>query len=103
MITAITKFKLSNPITTDEAKRIFLSTAPKYKDLPGLFRKCYVVFEDGISVGGIYPWNSRSEAEAVYTESWKDFVREKYGSEPEISYLETPVVVDNVTQEIIHD
>ena len=65
MITAITKFKLSNPISTDEAKSIFLSTAPKYKDLPGLFRKCYVVFEDGISVGGIYLWNSRAEAEAV--------------------------------------
>jgi hypothetical protein len=103
MITAITKFKLSHPITIDDAKNIFLSTAPKYRDVPGLFRKCYVVFEDGLSVGGIYLWKSRAEAEAVYTESWRDFVREKYGSEPEIMYLETPVIVDNVAQEIIHD
>ena len=103
MITAITKFKLAQPITTDDAKDIFLSTAPNYKDIPGLFRKCYVVFEDGLSVGGIYLWNSRAEAEALYTESWRDFVREKYGSEPEIMYLETPVVVDNVAQKIIYD
>jgi len=54
-------------------------------------------------VGEIYLWSSRAEAEAVYTESWRDFVREKYGSEPEIMYLETPVIVDNVAQEIIHD
>jgi len=28
-------------------------------------------------------------------------VKEKYGSEPEITYLDTPVVVDNVSKEII--
>ena len=101
MITVITKFKLSKSITADEAKEIFLSTAPKYRDVPGLFRKCYVIFDNGNAVGGVYLWNSRSEAEAVYTDSWRDFVREKYGSDPEITYLETPVVVDNVTKEII--
>ncbi|WP_321315113.1 YdhR family protein [Halarcobacter sp.] len=101
MITSITKFKLPNPITQAEAKDIFLSTAPNYKDLPGLIRKCYVIFDEGDSVGGIYLWQSRKDAEAVYTESWKEFVREKYGSEPEIIYLETPVIVDNILKEII--
>ncbi|XOB63527.1 monooxygenase [Campylobacterota bacterium DY0563] len=101
MITSITKFKLPNPITQAEAKDIFLSTAPNYKDLPGLIRKCYVIFDKGDSVGGVYLWQSRKDAEAVYTESWKEFVREKYGSEPEITYLETPVIVDNILKEII--
>jgi len=101
MITSITKFKLSKPATQEEAKEIFLSTAPKYKDLPGLIRKCYVIFDDGNAVGGIYLWESRKHAEAVYTEDWKQFVKEKYGSEPEITYLDTPVVVDNVSKEII--
>ncbi|WP_086931670.1 YdhR family protein [Agarilytica rhodophyticola] len=103
MITSITKFKLSKPVTQEEAKNIFLSTAPKYRDLPGLIRKCYVIFDDGYAVGGIYLWNSRKDAEAAYTESWKKFVSEKYGSEPEITYLATPVVVDNVAKEIIFD
>ena len=31
MITAITTFRLPKPITRDEARRIFLSTAPKYQ------------------------------------------------------------------------
>lgn len=103
MITAITTFQLPKPITREEARRIFLSTAPKYQGVAGLFRKCYVLSEDGRTAGGIYLWNSRSEAEAVYTEAWRDFVREKYGTAPSITYFESPVVVDNVTHEILSD
>lgn len=103
MITAITNFKLPKPVTREEAKNIFLSTAPKYQNVPGLFRKCYIVSGDGETVGGIYLWNSRAEAEAMYTESWKDFVREKYGTEPTVTYFDTPVVVDNVSNEILTD
>ncbi|MEN8210701.1 MAG: YdhR family protein [Thermodesulfobacteriota bacterium] len=103
MITTITKFKMPKSITREEASDIFMSTAPKYQSVPGLFRKCYFLSEDKTTVGGIYLWNSRAEAEAMYTESWKDFVREKYGSEPSVTYLDTPVVVDNITNEIISD
>ena len=35
MITAITTFALPNPITLEEARNIFLSTAPKYRGVPG--------------------------------------------------------------------
>jgi hypothetical protein len=62
-----------------------------------------VLSEDGATVGGIYLWNSRSEAEAVYTASWRAFVREKYGTDPTVSYFESPVMVDNVTQQILAD
>lgn len=101
MITAITTFQLRKPITREEARSIFLSTAPKYQGVAGLVRKCYVLSEDGGTVGGIYLWNSRAEAEAMYTESWRVFVREKYGTEPSVTYFDTPVVVDNVTHEIL--
>lgn len=103
MITTITTFQLPQPITRDEARRIFLSTAPKYQGVAGLFRKCYVLSEDGRTVGGIYLWNSRADAEAMYTESWREFVREKYGVEPSVTYFDSPVVVDNVTHEILSD
>jgi len=101
MITVMTSFRLPKPITRDEARAIFLSTAPKYKGVPGLFRKCYVQSQDGATVGGIYLWNSMAEAEAMYTEDWKAFVREKYGTEPSVTYFDSPVVVDNVTHEIM--
>jgi hypothetical protein len=103
MITAMTTFTLPRPITRDEARRIFLSTAPRYRGVPGLFRKTYVLAEDGVTVGGIYLWSSRSEAEAMYTDAWRAFVREKYGTEPIVTYFESPVVVDNVTEQVLTD
>ena len=103
MITVITTFRLPKALTREEARRIFLSTAPKYQGVAGLYRKSYVLSEDGRTAGGIYLWNSRAEAEAMYTESWKAFVREKYGTDPSVTYYESPVVVDNVTHEILSD
>jgi hypothetical protein len=103
MITAITTFQLPKPVTREEARSIFLSTAPTYQGVTGLFRKSYVVSEDGSSVGGIYLWNSRAEAEAMFTDSWRAYVREKYDSDPSVTYFESPVVVDNVTHEILSD
>jgi hypothetical protein len=103
MITVFTTFQLPKPITREEARSIFLSTAPNYQGVAGLVRKCYVLSEDGNTAGGIYLWNSRAEAEAMYTESWRAFVRGKYGSDPSLAYFETPVVVDNLTQEILSD
>src|SRR5215470_13988527 len=101
MITAITTFRLPEAITWEEARRIFLSTAPKYRGVTGLFRKCYYLSEDGKIAGGIYLWNSRADAEAVYTEDWRVSVREKYGTDPSVTYFDSPVVVDNVTNEIL--
>lgn len=103
MITVLTSFTLPKPITRDEARSIFLSTAPKYLGVKGLFRKTYVLSQDGQTVGGVYFWTSRQEAEAMYTESWRAFVREKYGSDPIVTYFESPVVVDNVAQQILTD
>jgi len=103
MITSIVEFTLADPITTAQAKEIFLSTSPKYLGMAGLLRKYYFLSEDGRKAGGIYLWQSRADAERVYTDAWKAFVRSKYGSEPSMIFLETPVVVDNVVETIIAD
>ena len=100
MIIAFTTFALPEPITLEEARAIFLSTAPKYQGVAGLVRKHYVLSSDGATAGGIYFWNSKQEAEAMYTEAWRAYVRGKYGTEPTVTYFDTPVVVDNLAQEI---
>lgn len=103
MITVIVEFKLPQRITRDQARETFLSTAPKYKGMVGLIRKYYFLSQDGTKAGGIYLWQSIADADCVYTESWKTFVREKYGSDPSLTYLECPVVVDNHLNEILSD
>jgi hypothetical protein len=101
MITVLVRFKLPQPISIAGAKEIFLGTAPKYQGMPGLIRKYYFLTPDGTEAGGIYLWQSKQDADRLYTEEWKGFVRGKYGSDPTLTYLETPVVVDNLTQEIV--
>ncbi|MHB8667041.1 MAG: monooxygenase [Burkholderiales bacterium] len=94
-VIAIVSFKLPQKQTLDRATATFQATAPKYLGMPGLLRKNYFLTDDGTRAGGIYVWESRDAAECVYTPEWKAFVRGKYGSDPEIVYVDTPVLVDN--------
>jgi hypothetical protein len=102
MITVIAEYTLPKPITNRErAREIFLSSAPRYKGMPGLIRKYYFIGQDGIKAGGIYLWESRADADRLYTDEWKAFVRNLYGCDPTLTFLDTPVIVDNGLNEII--
>ena len=101
MITAIVEFTLPQPMTLAQARETFLSTAPKYRGMPGLIRKYYFRSQDGAKAGGIYLWASRADADRVYTDEWKTFVRGKYGTDPVLTFLDCPVVVDNLVDEIV--
>jgi hypothetical protein len=95
MIVAIVTFRLPKPLTLAEATAIFESTAPKYQGLKGLLRKNYLLSEDGSRAGGVYFWETRADAERVYTAEWQKTVEAKYGSPPSVEYLQSPVMVDN--------
>lgn len=101
MITALVQFKLPESVTREKAKEFFSSTASKYRDVHGLIRKYYLLSEDGRIGGGVYLWRTREDAERLYTDDWKRFIADKYGAEPSVLYFATPVVVDNLTSEII--
>ena len=100
MITAFVQFKLPAPITIAEATRRFESSAPKYRALPGLIRKYYVLSEGGTIAGGIYLWESRAAAERVYNGEWRERVAALYRAEPAIAWFDSPVIVDNRADEI---
>ncbi len=103
MYTVIVEFRKHKPVALEDAQNIFASTAPKYQNVQGLLRKTYICSEDGCTLGGVYFWRSKKEAEAMYTKEWYAFVREKYNTEPIVSHFESPVVVDNVSHEILTD
>ena len=48
-------------------------------------------------------WQSRADAEAMYTPAWREFVRGKYGTDPVVTYFDSPVLVDNVAGQILSD
>jgi hypothetical protein len=103
MITALVEFKLPQPLSREKAREIFSATAPKYRGIQGLIRKYYLLSQDGGTAGGVYLWNSREDAESLYTEEWKKFIFDKYGAPPSVTYFESPVIVDNDTGEIVTD
>ena len=98
MITAIVRFKLPENVTLPAATELFKGSAPKYQNLPGLVRKYYLYGEG--QGGGVYLWKSRADAEKVYTAEWRAMIAQRYGAEPEITYFESPVIVDNETQAV---
>jgi len=103
MITTIVQIKLSETLSLNKAQDIFATTALKYIEIQGLIRKYYLLSEDGQTAGGVYLWESREAAEMLYTEEWKKFILQKYGSEPSVTYFYSPVIVDNLLGEVIED
>ena len=95
MITAIVQFGLPKPVSLAEAAQMFESTAPRYQNLPGLVRKYYLRSEDGRTAGGVYLWESRAQAEQGYSDEWRERVTKLYGNAPQVTYFDTPVIVDN--------
>ena len=64
---------------------------------PRLVRK-YYLYGDDRTGGGVYLWNSREAAERFYSEAWKSTIAQRYGTQPEISFYDTSVIVENVDQ-----
>ena len=103
MITALVQFKLPQPVTREKAQELFIGSAPKYREISGLVRKYYLLSEDGGTAGGVYLWKSKKDAESLYTKEWANFIRERYGASPSVTYFQSPVIVDNLTKEIATD
>lgn len=101
MITAVVQFKLTEGTSLDDAKAIFQGTAPRYRGMAGLVRKYYLFDPDTGTGGGCYLFETRAAAEAIFNDAWRTLIKDKYGAEPDIRLFETPVVVDNVSDEIV--
>jgi Putative mono-oxygenase ydhR len=95
MIVAIVTFQLPQPTSLAAITDAFRGTAPRYQGMTGLLRKNYWVSDDGRRAGGIYVWESRADADRVYTAEWQQSVTAKYGSPPTIEFLRSPVMMDN--------
>ena len=96
MILTIVRFPGTSTATIDEATEIFAESAGRYLDVPGLLGKAYLRADDG-TVGAVYWWTNRADAQARFNPDWVEGVTAKYGSAPIVEFCETPIIVDNVT------
>ncbi len=98
---AIVQIPLGEALSSEDARRMAEEAAPKYREAPGLVRKYFVRGEDGMTWGGVYLWERREDGEAVFTQAWHERVASAYGSPAEIAWLDCPLVLDNLHDEII--
>jgi hypothetical protein len=103
MITSITRFQLPAGVPIETIKKGFREVAPQFQQPPGLLRKYFLISEDGKTGGGVYLWKSMEQARSFSEGVLRPALRSKFQIEATIEYFEAPVVVDNVTAEIIAD
>jgi hypothetical protein len=101
MTTVIIQFPLPPGAPREAVKNGFLEVAPFFKTPSGLLRKYFLLSEDGATGGGVYLWNSRQVAHDFSERTIRPMIREKFHVDPSITYFESPVIVDNVSAEIL--
>lgn len=103
MITAFITFKLPDGTSRDDVMAAFRTSVEQLTGHPGLIRKYYLYDGEQNTAGGVYLWENRAAAEALYSAAWLEMITERYGSAPEIAWFETPVVLDNASGEVVSD
>ena len=94
MITAIVLYDMPKSITREQCLAHYRKIAPSFLDAPGFLRKQFIYSVDGVVGGGVYMWETLEAAKAFFSGPWLDGIRERYGTEPKISYFETFAVAD---------
>ncbi|MGF1645678.1 MAG: monooxygenase [Kineosporiaceae bacterium] len=102
MITVFSKFRLRPGLDRKTATAEVLQTVAWYRRRRGCIRK-YLVFNWDEGYGyGVYLWRSRADAEAFYAEA-VPLITAEVGRAPEITYFDTPVVLDNAYGVVVVD
>jgi len=98
MTTFITQFPTPAGVPMEELHQMFVAVAPQFRSIPGLLSKTFLLAEHGRG-GGVYVWESRAHA-AAFEPQLREMIRAKLGVDAEITYFDTPVVVDNLHGQI---
>jgi hypothetical protein len=101
MITEFVLFDLPVGMTREEVVAGMHKVAPKWRANPRLVRKTFIYDAEARKAGAYYLWPEKSDAEAAHDAAWRQSIREGFGSDPEIRYFETPVVIDNALGRIV--
>ena len=97
MFVVIVNFKISENENIIEK---FKETAPMYHKAKGLIRKNYLLNEANNIAGGVYVFDNKKNAYEWFDKKGVAFLTERY-SKPKITYFESPVEINNNSQEII--
>ena len=100
MIIVKVTFQIPKEMGLKTLKEKFEETAPMYQETKGLIRKNYICDLNKSIGGGIYCFERREDADSWFDEERIRWLTDRY-SKPDIEYFNNPVIVDNVSGDII--
>ena len=103
MISELVIFNLPKDITRERIIADMRKTIPIWSANSELIRKSFLYDPDNYQAGALYLWKNKSAAIQAHNEVWHRTIVELYGSEPEIRFFETPLVIDNALQDVIEE
>ncbi len=102
MITVMSRFQLRPGLDRSTALEEIQETIGWYQGRAHCIRKYVCLNWEGRYGIGVYLWDDREAAEAFYAAATAEIERQT-GAPPELTWFETPVVVDNAVGEVYVD
>lgn len=100
MITEIVFFSLPEGISRDELMSKYMSTVEAWSKNEDLVEKHYIYDADGNRGGGVYIWKSKEAMLKWHGSEYRSRIKALYGSEPEMSYFDSLIHVNNLQGKI---
>ena len=95
MYTVLVKYPLPVPVAREVMLEEFRAAEAMFASVPGLIRK-YFCYDVGSHTGhSVYLWKDEPSARAFFDRQFTKTMLEKFDAVPELTFLDTLLVVDN--------
>jgi heme-degrading monooxygenase HmoA len=71
----------------------FQAALPTFRAIPGLWRKHFLIGDNGAVFGGLYLWRDEASAKAWFNDAWHERVRTTYRQSATIDWFDTPILL----------
>lgn len=95
MITEVVIFNLPEALTREQVAIAFRKSVEIWRQNPDLLRKYYLYDPVKKLGGGVYLWKSLDDAKRWHGETYRQKIKDIFGSEPSFAYYETSIAIDN--------
>ena len=97
MHTVLVKYVLPKPAPRAAMMEGFKAVEARFRAAPGLLRK-YFAYDEAAHTGhSVYLWESEEAARRFFNEEFLAGFKAKFGTAPELFYVDTLMVIDNET------
>ena len=103
MITEIVLFDLPEGMSREEAIAKYRLSVPGWRANPDLIRKTFLFDDRSRRGGGVYNWTNVEAAKLGHGPEFQKRIQATFGSQPQFQYFETPIIIDNTTNQVIDE